>query len=120
MLNFGHTIGHAIEAVAGYDGAFQHGEAVAAGMVAECRLAERLGWITAETTLRLSRLLERFGLPIAISGLDPDRLLEAMGRDKKNQRGKVRFVLPRGIGQVELTDAATADDVQAVLISLCQ
>ncbi len=120
VLNFGHTIGHAIEAVAGYGGALQHGEAVAAGMVAECRLAERLGWITAETTLRLSRLLERFGLPIAISGLDPDRLLEAMGRDKKNQRGKVRFVLPRGIGQVELTDAATADDVHAVLISLCQ
>ena len=45
MLNFGHTIGHAIEAVAGYDGPFKHGEAVAVGMVAESRLAERLGWI---------------------------------------------------------------------------
>ena len=52
VLNFGHTIGHAIEAVAGYDGAFQHGEAVAAGMVAECQLAERLGWIGPEVTLR--------------------------------------------------------------------
>ena len=95
VLNFGHTVGHAIEAVAGYDGAFQHGEAVAAGMVAECRLAERLGWIGPEVTQRLIRLLERFGLPTAISGLDPDRLLEAMGRDKKNQRGQIRFVLPR-------------------------
>ena len=47
ILNFGHTIGHAIEAVAGYDGPFQHGEAVAVGMVAEARLAERLGWIDA-------------------------------------------------------------------------
>ena len=45
MLNFGHTIGHAIEATAGYDGPYKHGEAVAVGMVAECRLAERLGWI---------------------------------------------------------------------------
>ena len=45
MLNFGHTIAHAIEAVAGYDGPFHHGEAVAIGMVAESRLAERLGWI---------------------------------------------------------------------------
>ncbi len=45
VLNFGHTIGHAIEAVAGYDGPYQHGEAVAVGMVAESRLAERLGWI---------------------------------------------------------------------------
>ena len=49
VLNFGHTVGHAIEAVAGYAGAYQHGEAVAAGMVAECRLAERLGWIDAGT-----------------------------------------------------------------------
>ncbi len=107
VLNFGHTVGHAIEAVAGYAGAFQHGEAVAAGMVAECRLAERLGWIGPEVTERLIRLLERFGLPTAISGLDPDRLLEAMSRDKKNQRGQIRFVLPRAIGQVELTDAAS-------------
>ncbi len=118
-LNFGHTIGHAIEAVAGYDGTFQHGEAVAAGMVAECRLAERLGWIGPEITLRLSRLLERFGLPIAISGLDPDRLLESMGRDKKNRGGQIRFVLPRALGQVELTDAATPDDVRPVLTALC-
>ena len=120
MLNFGHTVGHAIEAVAGYDGAFQHGEAVAAGMVAECHLAERLGWIGPEVTLRLSRLLARFGLPVAISGLDPDRLLDAMGRDKKNQRGKVRFVLPRALGHVELTDAASPDDVHAVLTALCK
>ena len=120
MLNFGHTVGHAIEAVAGYDGAFQHGEAVAAGMVAECHLAERLGWIGPEVTLRLSRLLERFGLPVAISGLDPDRLIDAMGRDKKNQRGKVRFVLPRALGHVELTDAASPDDVHAVLTALCK
>ena len=95
VLNFGHTVGHAIEAVAGYSGAFQHGEAVAAGMVAECRLAERLGWIGPELTDRLIRLLETFGLPTTITGLDPDRLLEAMSRDKKNQGGKIRFVLPR-------------------------
>ena len=120
VLNFGHTVAHAIEAVAGYDGAFQHGEAVAAGMVAECHLAERLGWIGPEVSLRLSRLLERFGLPVAISGLDPDRLLDAMGRDKKNQRGKVRFVLPRALGLVELTDAASPDDVHAVLTALCK
>ena len=120
MLNFGHTVGHAIESVAGYDGAFQHGEAVAAGMVAECQLAERLGWIGPDVTRRLSRLLERFGLPVAISGLDPDRLLDAMGTDKKNQRGQIRFVLPRALGQVELTDAASAEDVQTLLTSLCK
>jgi 3-dehydroquinate synthase len=115
VLNFGHTIGHAFEAVAGYDGTVLHGEAVAAGMVAESKLAERLGWIRPEVTDRLTRLLARFGLRTSLPGLDPDRLIDAMGRDKKNQRGKVRFVLPRTLGQVELTDAPTLDDVRAVL-----
>jgi 3-dehydroquinate synthase len=117
VLNFGHTIGHAFEAVAGYGGSILHGEAVAAGMVAESRLAERLGWIGPEVTARLVRLLERFELPTGFSGLglDPDHLIDAMGRDKKNQRGKTRFVLSRVLGHVELTDAPTAEDIRAVL-----
>ena len=115
VLNFGHTVGHAIEAVAGYGGGFQHGEAVAVGMVAECRLAQRLGWIGPEVTTRVARLLEQFGLPISAPGLDLDLLLEAMTRDKKNRDGKIRFVLPRAIGHVELTDAATVADVRAIL-----
>jgi 3-dehydroquinate synthase len=116
VLNFGHTIGHAIEAVAGYGGAYQHGEAVAAGMVLECRLAERLGWIGPEITERLEGLLRRLGLPIDAGGLDTDALLAAMRRDKKNRDGRVRFVLPRSIGAVELTDEPTIDDIRAVLI----
>ena len=120
VLNFGHTVAHAIEAVAGYDGAVLHGEAVAAGMVIECRLAERLGWIGRDLTDRLIRLLERFGLPTSISGLDPGRLLEAMSRDKKNQGGQIRFVLPRRLGSVELTDAARLEDVRDVLSAECE
>lgn len=115
VLNLGHTIGHAIEAVAGYGGAFHHGEAVAVGIVAECRLAERLGWIGGESIDRVVKLLNRFGLPTSAPGLDMDSLLEAMSRDKKNRGGKVRFVLPRGIGKVELTDAPTDDDIRAVM-----
>jgi 3-dehydroquinate synthase len=118
MLNFGHTIAHAIEAVAGYDGPFRHGEAVAIGMVAESRLAQRLGWITDLVVDRQARLLERFGLPIKAPGLDLVKLKHAMSRDKKNRLGKIRFVLPRGIGKVELTDLAGEDDVQAVLATL--
>jgi 3-dehydroquinate synthase len=118
VLNFGHTIGHAIEAVAGYDGPYQHGEAVAVGMVAETRLAERLGWIGPDVVGRIEGLLDRLGLPTAASGLDTGRLLEAMGRDKKNRGGRIRFVLPRSVGRVELTDAAPEDDVRAVLASL--
>ncbi len=115
VLNFGHTVGHAIEAVAGYGGGFQHGEAVAVGMVAECRIAERLGWIGPDVTTRVINLLKRFGLPTAAPGLGSDKLIEAMTRDKKNRDGKIRFVLPREMGLVEMTDAATADDVQMVL-----
>ena len=97
VLNFGHTVGHAIEAVAGYGGAFQHGEAVAVGMVAESRIAERLGWIGPEVTRSAGqRCSDRLGLPTAAPGLDPDALIEAMGRDKKNRGGRIRFVLPTG------------------------
>jgi 3-dehydroquinate synthase len=118
MLNFGHTIGHAIEAAAGYEGRFQHGEAVAIGMIAESRLAQRLGWISSEVVDRQARLLERFGLPVSAPGLDLLKLKHAMGRDKKNRLGKIRFVLPRSIGTVELTDSPGEDDLQAVLEAL--
>ena len=118
VLNFGHTIGHAIESVAGYEGAYRHGEAVAVGMVAECGLAERLGWISSELTERLAHLLERLGLPTSAPGLDPSALLDAMSRDKKNRQGSIRFVLPKGLGNVELTDAPTEADIQAVLAHL--
>ena len=114
VLNFGHTIGHAIEAVSSYGGAFQHGEAVAAGMVLEARLAERLGWIDAGVTRRIEALLGRFGLPVDAAGLDPDALVQAMGRDKKNRGGKIRFVLPREIGRVEMAEPDEAD-LRAVL-----
>lgn len=115
VLNFGHTVGHAIEAVAGYGGAYRHGEAVAVGMVAEARLAERLGWIEDSTTERLEALLQALGLPMAAPELDTKALCQAMTRDKKNRGGRVRFVLPRGIGRVELTDAPTEADLVAVL-----
>lgn len=118
VLNFGHTVGHAIESVAGYDGDFRHGEAVAVGMVAESRLAERIGWIDEGVTTRLRSLLERFGLPVSAPGLNQDALLEAMSRDKKNQQGKTRFVLPHGIGRVELTDLPSAEDIKSVLREL--
>jgi 3-dehydroquinate synthase len=115
VLNFGHTIGHAIESVAGYAGDFRHGEAVAVGMVAECRLAQRLGWIGPDILARLVGLLERFGLPTSAPGLDPDALFDAMGRDKKNRGGRIRFVLPREIGHVELTDIADEADIREIL-----
>lgn len=115
VLNFGHTIGHAIEAVAGYGGPYLHGEAVAVGMVAESRLAERLGWIGPDLTRRIHDLLVRLGLPVTAPGLDPGHLLDAMALDKKNLGGRVRFVLPRKIGAVELTDLPTPQQIREIL-----
>jgi 3-dehydroquinate synthase len=118
VLNFGHTVAHAIEAVAGYDGPYQHGEAVSVGMVAEAGLAARLGWIGPDVVGRIQRLLERLGLPTSAPGLEAGQLLAAMGRDKKNRAGRVRFVLPRSIGRVELTDAAGEAEIEAMLAAL--
>jgi 3-dehydroquinate synthase len=114
-LNFGHTVAHAVESVSGCGPRYHHGEAVAVGMVAECRLAERLGWIDAGVTERVRALAERFRLPIRATGLEPDALIEVMTRDKKNQKGKTRFVLPRRIGHVELTDAPLESHVREVM-----
>nr|WP_254053447.1 3-dehydroquinate synthase [Singulisphaera sp. GP187] len=116
VLNYGHTVAHAIESVAGYGGRYHHGEAVAVGMVVETRLAEHLGWVDSATTERVETLVKRYGLPVSAPELDRDALIEAMTRDKKNQKGKIRFVLPRTIGRVELTDAPSEADVRKALI----
>ena len=88
------------------------------GMVAESRLAQRLGWISSEPVDRLINLLDRFGLPTIKPGFDPGVLIDAMGRDKKNRDGRLHFVLPRAIGHVELTGIAEEADVRAVLEAL--
>jgi len=103
ILNFGHTIGHAIENAAGY-GEFRHGEAIAIGMIAEAALAlgREPGW-TAESQARLRALIGRAGLPTALpsdSTLTPAALLDAARSDKKNRAGAVRYVIPKRIGEV--------------------
>jgi 3-dehydroquinate synthase len=99
ILNFGHTIGHAIEAASSY--AVGHGTAIAAGMVLEARLGERLGRTEAGTSERLSRALSRFGLgaiPHLEAGLEG--ILGYMGVDKKARKGRARFVFLRSVGSV--------------------
>jgi 3-dehydroquinate synthetase len=114
ILNYGHTFAHAFEAVAGY-GAWLHGEAVAAGMVCASRLAQRRGLIAPEITSRQVRLLQTFGLPTAPPASPPDELLRVMRSDKKALAGRLRFILPRRIGDVALFDDVTEKDVLHVL-----
>jgi 3-dehydroquinate synthase len=98
VLNYGHTIGHAIEAVTGY-ARWTHGEAVSLGIAAEARLAERLGVGSRGTADRQIELLRAVGLPVRDSGAAPSAVLEALGRDKKAREGRVPFVLAPEIGR---------------------
>ena len=104
LLNLGHSFGHALEALAGYDEALLHGEAVALGIVLAATLSVRLGYCPAADAERIRRHLAAMGLPtsraaIPVPGLAPDAIVAAMARDKKVQDGRLRFVLLRGIGQ---------------------
>jgi shikimate kinase/3-dehydroquinate synthase len=101
VLNYGHTIGHAVEAAAGL-GRITHGEAVAIGMALEARLAEQLGLATAAVVQRQNELLRRAGLPVAAPRLSGRALWRAMALDKKVRNGMVRFPLLKGIGEVLL------------------
>jgi 3-dehydroquinate synthase len=114
VLNYGHTFAHAFESVGGY-GQWLHGEAVAAGMICASRLAERLKLVSTEVTQRQARLLERFELPTAPNEWPTEDLILAMRRDKKARAGKMRFVLPRNIGEVAVFDDVSDDLVAGAL-----
>jgi 3-dehydroquinate synthase len=115
VLNYGHTFAHAFETVGGY-GAWLHGEAVSAGMICASRLAERRGLVSADVTERQWRLLQAFALPIAPLRWPVEDLLATMRRDKKALAGKLRFVLPKRLGEVALFDDVPEEDVRAILL----
>jgi 3-dehydroquinate synthase len=100
MLNYGHTLGHALERLAGYRGV-RHGEAVALGMVFAARVAEAIGLARPGLAAGHVELLAALGLPVGGVRLDPDRVLAAMATDKKQRRG-LRLVLLRAPGQPQL------------------
>jgi len=109
VLNYGHTFCHAIETVTGYN-RFLHGEAVAIGMVCASRLAHSLGRIDAAVTKRQQTLLDRLRLPTSVpDDVDPHLLLSAMQHDKKAEQGRLRFVLPRQLGAVEMVAGVERD-----------
>ena len=114
ILNYGHTFGHAFEALAGY-GEILHGEGVAIGMLCASRLAERLGRIDSELTERQQKLLVALGLPTEVPDIDPDLILKAMMHDKKVEHGRLRFILPSRLGHAELVGDVDPKDVLAPL-----
>ena len=118
-LNFGHTIGHAVELVSGFS--LLHGEAVAIGMALEGRLAERIGVAQAGTAAAITAALQSAGLPTDLPRtLERDAVIEAMGSDKKGRSGKTLFALPLRIGamageETGWTVSVTDDQLREVL-----
>ncbi|MCX7804011.1 MAG: 3-dehydroquinate synthase [Planctomycetota bacterium] len=118
-LNFGHTFGHAIETATGY-GKYLHGEAVAIGMAMAGRLAADRGLWAADDASRLEKLIVAAGLPVRASGVDPAAVREAMFRDKKARDGRLRLVLPVGMGRVRTFDDIPEDAVGRILAAGCE
>ncbi|MDD5082622.1 MAG: 3-dehydroquinate synthase, partial [Dehalococcoidales bacterium] len=102
ILNLGHTIGHGIESAS--DFAVSHGQAVALGMIGAGSIANQLKILESSELVRLKSLIARAGLPVRLPGLSIPGIIQAMKHDKKISQGKIRFVLPRTIGNVYITD----------------
>ncbi|MGA3131405.1 MAG: 3-dehydroquinate synthase [Terracidiphilus sp.] len=113
ILNFGHTVGHALEQATRYK-AMLHGEAVAWGMVAALAVARRRGTITGAQMERMEKLVYRYG-PLPTLKVSAARVLAATGSDKKNVGGVRRFVLPIGIGDAGVVEDVTAAEIDAAV-----
>lgn len=104
ILNFGHTVGHAIEAASGYGSRYNHGEAVAIGMIAASRMAVKLGMAEESVAGRIEDLIKKSGLPTTIKGLALIDIYGALRHDKKFEGAANRFVLPVDVGRVRIVE----------------
>ncbi len=117
ILNFGHTIGHAIEATSQYKG-YKHGEAVAIGMIGSSIIASKKGFVNRGFVERVIGLIKRAGLPTKLKRGNTGGILRAMRLDKKVRDGRVRFVLPKRIGYVTFGNEVSMSLVRKVLMSM--
>jgi len=123
LLNFGHTIGHAIETLVGYE-RIGHGAAVSLGMIAACELACSRGLLERESSGRIRRLLTKLGLPVAFADLKNTPrpavadIWNVMQHDKKTQSGQVRMILPIMLGTATIFDDITPEHVTTAVTAL--
>lgn len=118
ILNFGHTLGHAIEKETGYT-RYNHGEAVAIGMMGAAFISAALGLIGDETIKRLAAILTRLSLPLMAEGCETDKIYAAIFHDKKNVGGRVAWIVMEGIGRVtaltDVPEAVVKDAIQRIV-----
>jgi 3-dehydroquinate synthase len=121
LLNLGHTFGHALEAAAGFSDRLLHGEAIALGMTLAFGFSAKRGLLPQSETERVKRHLAAVGLPIHLCSVpgaptNADRLMELIAQDKKVKRGKLTFILARGIGASFIASDIDATEVRAFLV----
>jgi 3-dehydroquinate synthase len=115
ILNYGHTVGHALEALTGYSN-YTHGEAIAIGMTAAARISREIGATDQDTIELQENILRSARMPTKIdSCINPQAIVEQLKADKKRLAGKTRWVLPRTVGDVFLTSEVSSDTVLRVL-----
>jgi len=117
VLNYGHTIGHAIESLTRYR-EYNHGETVAIGMVAAAKIASRLKICDDRTVERIKELLDKLSLPTEVDGLPARKIIEALDIDKKVSAGKVNFVLPEKLGKVVIRNDVSVGVIKQVLAEM--
>ena len=117
LLNYGHTIGHGLEAATGYS-QYLHGEAVSVGMMGAARIGCDVGLMSADDVERQKSVLADYGLPLHARGVDPDRVLDAMRSDKKTAAGAIRWVLLDGIGKATTKNDVPPETVATALRNL--
>jgi 3-dehydroquinate synthase len=116
ILNYGHTLGHVVETLCGY-GTYLHGEAVGLGMLAAGEISLAMGLWSSSDQARQRSVIAAAGLPLAWPALDPDAVLACLQGDKKVREGQVRFVLPTGIGRVEIRSDVSEATIRSALAS---
>jgi 3-dehydroquinate synthase len=119
ILNFGHTIGHALEAATKLR-RLSHGEAVAIGMMAAARISEQVGMFSPGNVPRIEKLLLKFGLPTYCRGVKPDDLITAIRFDKKTTLGETGWVLLKGIGKGIVNQPVAENIIRKVLTEICR
>jgi len=119
ILNFGHTVGHALEAATKLH-KLSHGEAVAIGITAAARISGQVGILDISNIHRIENLLLKFGLPTCCQGINPDDLLEAIRFDKKTTLGQTGWVLLKGIGEGVVNQPVAGNIVRKVLMEICR
>jgi len=118
LLNFGHTVGHAIEAAAGY-GKLLHGEAISLGLVAACRLSVKKAGLDPAEGERVKSLLEQFRLPVMLPEEIPtEAILASLKADKKFEEGEIRFVLCPRLGEAFVSKEVTRGDLELAVEEL--